>query len=705
MTSELTRNYDWRKRPVGSLKGVGPETAEKLGRLGIETAEDLIRHFPRRYEDYSQIMAIREMRPGTVTFRGRVERVSSRYARGKKLHITEAIIADDTGTVKAIWFNQSFLAKTIPTGTPVLVSGELKFRHNDLAMQSPTIERDEEGREAKETGRILPIYPETEGLSSRQLRRIIESVLSLTAAAEETLPTEVVAASGLMAYGEALREAHWPTNAATLERARHRLAFEELWLLMLANLATKRELRSESGVSVEFSPEVARGTVAALGFELTSGQRRSAWEILRDMVEARPMNRLLQGDVGSGKTAVAVMAAVMALAGGRQVALMAPTEVLARQHAAKLEPVLAALGFHAALLLGRTAAADKRELASRLAAGEPLLVIGTQALLAEDVGFADLALVIIDEQHRFGVGQRRNLKAKSGRLPHLLTMTATPIPRTLQLTVYGDLDVSIIDGLPPGRRPVTTKVIDAVHRDEAYKLINEQIDEGRQVFVVCPLIEDASGAGGAGGTAGAGTNNLDALAVRNVTAEAARLAAGPFKNRRVGLMHGRLSPAEKQAVMDDFVGGRLDVLVATTVIEVGVDVPNATVMLVEGAERFGLAALHQLRGRVGRAAHQSYCLLATTQRGQAAERLRALERTNDGFRLAQIDLEIRGPGQIYGRRQHGALDLRLADISDAKLLAATRAAADAFLSDAALVLKYPQIMARVSALQAVTSLD
>ena len=701
--SESTKQYDWRERPVGSLKGVGPEMAEKLARLDIVTAGDLIRHFPRRYEDYSQIVAIRDMRPGTVTFRGKVERVSARYARARKLHITEAIISDDTGTVKAIWFNQSFLAKTIPKDTPVLVSGELKFRNNDLAMQSPTIERDEEGVITRETARILPVYPETEGLSSRQLRRVMDAVQPLVGAVDETMPEEVVGACGLMSYSEALREIHWPADAGTLERARHRLAFEELWLLMLANLATKRELQSEIGVGVEFSADVAKGTIAALGFELTDGQRKSAWEILQDMVETRPMNRLLQGDVGSGKTAVAVMAAVMALAGGRQVAIMAPTEVLARQHAANLEPVLAALGFGVGLLLGRTAAADKRALAARLAAGEPLLVIGTQALLTDNVGFADLALVIIDEQHRFGVGQRQNLKAKSGWLPHLLTMTATPIPRTLQLTVYGDLDVSVIEGMPPGRRPVITKVIDAVHRDEAYALINEQLDHGHQAFVVCPLIEDSAALSDPGGLGGSG--GAEAAGVRSVTAEVARLAKGPLKNRRVGLMHGRLSADEKQAVMDDFVAGRLDVLVATTVIEVGVDVPNATVMLVEGAERFGLAALHQLRGRVGRAAHQSYCLLATTQRGQAADRLRALERTNDGFRLAQIDLEIRGPGQIYGRRQHGALDLRLADISDAKLLADVRNSADAFLSDPALVVKYPQIMARVAALQTITSLD
>ncbi|HSX01809.1 MAG TPA: ATP-dependent DNA helicase RecG [Candidatus Saccharimonadia bacterium] len=681
--------HDWQQRPIGSLKGVGSSIAEKLARLGITTAGELVRHFPRRHEDFSKIVAIRAMRPGNVTFRGEIERVASRYARARKLHITEAIISDGTGTVKAIWFNQSYLAKTIPTGTPVLVSGELKFRNNDLALQSPAIEVAEPGRITKDTARIVPVYGETEGLSSKQLRGLIQPLLPLVATCPETLPLEVVAEAKLMPYAKALEQIHFPSSMASLNKARYRLAFEELWYLMLASLVIKHEIKTEATEAIAFRVEVAKKLVDTLDFELTPSQKRAAWEIFQDMTRETPMNRLLEGDVGSGKTVVATMAAVMALAGGFQVALMVPTEILARQHEAKLRPLLQRLGYDTVLVLGKQPAAERTAALARLADDGPVLVVGTQALLGEGVAFGRLGLVIIDEQHRFGVGQRQALKAKSGHLPHLLSMTATPIPRTLQLTVYGDLDISVIEGLPPGRQPITTRAVEAKKRDEAYAFIDEQLAAGRQAFVVCPLVEDS-----------------DTLGFKSATAEVERLAKGPFKHRRIGLLHGKLSAAEKQVVMDEFAAGRLDLLIATSVIEVGIDVPNATVMLVDGAERFGLAALHQLRGRIGRGGHKSYCfLVAESKASSAVERIQALEKSQDGFRLAQIDLELRGPGQIYGRRQHGTLDLQLADISDAKFLAAVRNSALRFLSDPAAMVKYSQVAARVNALKAVTSLD
>jgi ATP-dependent DNA helicase RecG len=377
------------------------------------------------------------------------------------------------------------------------------------------------------------------------------------------------------------------------------------------------------------------------------------------------------------------------MASGYQAVLMVPTEVLARQHAVSLAPILAKLGYPHTLVLGAATAAEKRAAKAATATGEPRLIIGTQALLTEDVALPNLGLVVIDEQHRFGVKQRITLKAKSGRLPHLLTMTATPIPRTLQLTVYGDLDISIINALPPGRQPITTRLIDNSHREEVYKFINEQIDNGRQGFIVCPLVADST-----------------VRDAKSVTSEYERLAAGPFKHRRLGLMHGKLKPEEKQAVMAEFVAGRLDLLVTTTVIEVGVNVPNAAVMLIENAETFGLAALHQLRGRVGRGEHPSHCfLLADTKSPGTLERLRALEKSQDGFRLAQIDLELRGPGQIYGRLQHGQLDLDLADLSDTKLLAAARTSVLRFLACDDAMVKYPQVTRKVNSLKAVTSLD
>jgi ATP-dependent DNA helicase RecG len=682
-------NHDWQQRPIGSLKGVGPEMEQKLNRLGITTLGGLVQHYPRRHDDFSKIIAIRQMRPGNVTFRGQVERVASRYARGRKLHLTEAIISDGTGTVKAVWFNQSYLAKTIPTGTPVLVSGQIKFSNNDLALQSPAIEAIEDGKISKDTARIVPVYPETEGLSSKQMRGLVQQVLPLVATLPETLPDEIITSAKLMSRSRALREIHFPASQASLTRARHRLAYEELWFLMLTSLVIKHEIKTESAPAVPFSVDSAKRFVGALDFELTPAQKRAAWEIFQDMSADQPMNRLLEGDVGSGKTVVATMAAFMAMQSGYQAALMVPTEILARQHAAKLAPLLQRLGYEAVVVLGKQSAAERQAAVARIAAGGPLLVIGTQALLGESVAMPDLGLVIIDEQHRFGVGQRLALKAKAGRLPHLLSMTATPIPRTLQLTVYGDLDISIIEGLPPGRKPITTKVLDVKQRDGAYTLINAQIDEGRQAFVVCPLIEDSP-----------------ELAFKSVTAEYDRLSKGPFKHRRLGMLHGRLQTTEKQAVMDQFANGELDILIATSVIEVGIDIPNASVMLIDGAERFGLAALHQLRGRIGRGEHASHCFLVAESKAPGTlERLRALEKSADGFRLAQIDLELRGPGAIYGRRQHGQLNLQLADATDAKMLATVRGAALKFLTDPAAMVKYPHIAAKVNALKAVTTLD
>ncbi len=681
--------HDWLQRPIGSLKGVGEAVEQKLARLGIVTAGDLINYYPRRHEDFSQVIAISAMRPGNVTFRGTVERVSGRYARARKLHLTEAIISDGTGTVKAIWFNQSYLAKSIPVGTPVLVSGELKFKNNDLALQSPAIEVISEGKATKDTARIVPVYGETEGLSSKQLRGLIQPLLPLVATLAEPLPPQVVAENRLMPYAEAIAQIHFPDSLVLLEAARHRLAFEELWYLMLASLAIKHEIKTEPARPVPYEPKVAQQFVAALEFELTPSQKQAAHEIFQDMALERPMNRLLEGDVGSGKTVVATMAAAMAMSDGLQAALMVPTEILARQHLAKIQPLLEKLGFAAVLLVAKQPVAERKIALGRLAAGEPLLVIGTQALLGEKVNFSQLGLVIIDEQHRFGVQQRSVLKAKSGHLPHLLSMTATPIPRTLQLTVYGDLDISVITGLPPGRQPITTKAVEPAKRDETYAFINEQLDAGRQAFVVCPLVEDS-----------------DLLGFKSATAEAERLKRGAFKHRRIGLLHGRLRPEEKQAVMAEFAAGKLDLLVATSVIEVGIDVSNATVMLVDGAERFGLAALHQLRGRIGRGQHASHCFLVVESRAPSTlDRIRALEKSQDGFRLAQIDLELRGPGQIYGRRQHGTLDLQLADMSDARLLAQVRTTAEAFIVSPGAMVKYPKVAARVNALKAVTSLD
>jgi ATP-dependent DNA helicase RecG len=668
-------------QPVSRLKGVGPSLAKRLAKLRITSVGDLVNHYPRRYDDFSQVVPIRQARPGQITIKGQVKQIATRRAQRRRLFITEAIISDSTGTLKAIWFNQPYLAQTIPTGTDVYVSGRLEFKNSDLALQSPAIELVDAGN--KDTARIIPIYPETDGLSSKQLRSLILPLLPDVLELPETLPSSVLKSASLLPRGLALASVHYPPDSKTLENARRRLAFEELFELVLTGLVIKQEIKTETAPVIELNVAVAKQFVSCLGFELTDAQRKAAWQILQDLSSDQPMNRLLEGDVGSGKTIVATMAAVMAMSSGYQAVLMVPTEILARQHHAKLTPVIEAMGFKTALVLGGKKAGNIEIPA------EPCLLIGTHALLSERVVFHNLGLVVVDEQHRFGVSQRQALKSKARHLPHLLSMTATPIPRSLALTVYGDLDISVIDALPPGRGQVTTKVVKPNEREQIYQQVDQQIASGRQVFVVCPLIEES-----------------DKLGARSAVAEAERLRQGPFKHRRLELLHGRLTADQKAAVMTAFAAGEIDILVSTTVIEVGIDVPNATVMMVEGADRFGLATLHQLRGRVGRGGHDAYCfLLYDNLSTGVAERLAALERTNDGFRLAQIDLELRGPGEIYGSRQHGVLDLRLADIGDVKLLALTRDLAHKFLQKPSALVRYPCLMARINALKGVTTLD
>lgn len=677
-------NLDARAETLG---GVGPTMAAKLGRLGIHTVGDLLNHFPRRYEDFSHIIPIRAMRPGPVTFRGQVAQIAARRGRNRRLSITEAVITDGTGTAKAVWFNQPFLARQFPSGAQVMVSGKLEFRNNDLALANPAIEKDE--GESKHTGRIVPVYPETEGLTSKQMRNLIMPLLEFADGIPENLPESVTKRAKLISRAAAIREIHAPAGEESLRRARYRLGFEELFFIIAASLAIKQEIKTESAPKVKLDVSIARKFTAALDFELTNGQRQAAWQILQDMTGEQPMNRLLEGDVGSGKTVVAVLAAAMAVAGGYQAALMVPTDILARQHFAKLGSLLEKLNIKPELLLGRMPAAQKRKALEAAQDGRAQLIIGTHALVGEQVKFKNLGLVVIDEQHRFGVEQRQALKKKAGCLPHLLSMTATPIPRSMALTVYGDLDLSVVDELPPGRQPVATRVIRPKDRELMYGFINKQIAGGRQVFVVCPLVEDT-----------------DASGAKSVTAEAERLKSGPFSHRGIAVMHGRMKPADRDGIMKKFAAGDIDILVATSVIEVGIDVPNASIMLIEGADRFGLAALHQLRGRVGRGQHRSYCMVASDSNAPGAvERLEALERTQDGFRLAQIDLELRGPGQIYGKRQHGLLDLRMADLGDSRLVAAVRAAAEGFVSSPDDMLQYPQVVERINRLKTVTSLD
>lgn len=672
---------------VSRLKGVGPVVKSGLDRLKIETVEDLLYYFPRRWEDYSQVYKIADIKPGLVTVKARVERVNLRRAFRRKLTIVEAILSDDSGTIKAVWFNQPYLIQTLKEGQEYFFAGKFEFKSNNLSLQAPSFEV-APVQTSSSGGRIVPIYPETSSINSKIIAKLVDQVIDLVTELNDDLPTDIMGHQNLISHTAAIRQIHQPTTPTELESAKQRLGFEELFYLILTGLVIKREIQTEPSVKIPFVLKNAKAFLKAISFELTAGQKRAAWTIFSDLEKDGAMNRLLEGDVGSGKTAVALMASYMAIKAGYQVALMVPTEVLARQHFITIQRLFAKLDLQVDLLVAALKPAAKRQVHDRLTTGRTNLVIGTHALLSEKVDFAKLGLVVIDEQHRFGVNQRRTIRAKSSFMPHLLSMTATPIPRSLALVIYGDLDLSVITDMPPGRQPVATKLAAETEREKVYGQVDRLIDQGQQVFVVCPLIDDS-----------------EEMAAKSVTAEHAKLSKTIFAHRRIGLVHGRLKSAEKETVMAKFATGELDILIATSVIEVGIDVPNATVIIIEGADRFGLAALHQLRGRVGRSGLQSHCYLFTDSDQPATlDRLRALERSQDGFRLAQIDLETRGPGEIYGHRQHGELDLRMASILDLELIQVVKREAESFLSSQNL-LEYERLTNRINQLKKVTTLD
>jgi ATP-dependent DNA helicase RecG len=521
------------------------------------------------------------------------------------------------------------------------------------------------------------------------IRKLLREAIRETGQLKDHLPQWLLLQNKLMIYAQALAEIHFPSSARALERARRRLGFEEVFELTLAALVNKQEFTSNKALAIPFNEQLAKDFVAHLPFNLTDAQRKVTWQIYQDMAKTIPMNRLIEGDVGSGKTVVAAMAALMAMEQEFQVAYMAPTEILARQHAETLHNLLASVSYggHVGLLIGGLKPKVKQTAQARIASGDISLIVGTHALIAEKVDMHKLGLIIVDEQHRFGVEQRKKLQAKAGHMPHVLHMTATPIPRSLALTLYGELDISILDEMPLGRRKVITKIVSPAAREGLYRKIDKELSSSRQMFVVCPLISDTETSGG--------------LSVEEVYE---RLSHKDFKHRRVGLLHGRLKSAEKDEVMRKFASHDYDILVSTTVIEVGVDVPNASIMLVEGAERFGLAQIHQLRGRVGRGEHQSYCYLIPSNNQAPLPRLRALETTTDGFKLAELDLEMRGPGAIYGTLQHGALDLRIAKLGDTRLIAGARSAAKMFLERERLD-DYPHLAKKVAELRAITNLN
>ncbi len=660
---------------VETIKGVGPETAKKLVKLGVETIADLLTFWPRRYDDYSEVLPIKDIQPGAVTVKAQIESIKTRRVR-RGMHLTEAVIRDESSAIRVIWFNQPYREKYFKLGHDYYFSGLYDFSFNRYILQNPTVE------EAKEftqnTARIVPIYPQTKGLDSRVIRKALTEVMSMFQELSETLPSWVAEQQQFMSYAEAAYQLHWPESQKKLAAARERIGFEEVFAYILAGQISRRQHDAEIALRVEFSEEIARHFTKALPFELTPAQKKSAWEILQDINQETPMNRLLEGDVGSGKTAVAAFAAFMAAQQGIQTAFMAPTELLARQHAQTLADLLEPLGIRIALLTSAVKGKAKTTLKEQLKGGEVEIVIGTHALLQESVTFHRLGLIVVDEQHRFGVKQRQKLVDKAEKIPHILSMTATPIPRSLALTVYGELDISLIAQKPSNRLPIATVIWSPNSRAQLYETIDDEIKAGRQVFVVCPLIDDS-----------------ETSEAKSVNEEVKRLKVGAFKHRRIGTLHGKMKDEEKAAVMQQFADAKLDILVSTTVIEVGIDIPNASVMLIEGADQFGLAQLHQLRGRVGRGQHQGYCYLIPTTSAKPSKRLRAMETTTDGFKLAEMDLELRGPGAIYGSKQHGALDLKIANITDTKLIKNARESAQSFIEKGEKLDDFPELQQRV----------
>lgn len=679
--------------PVTAVKGVGVEVAKKFATQGVYTIEDLVENLPRRYNDFSQVLAISKLQPGAVTIEAVITQIKGRYVR-RGMHITEAIASDDQDSVRLVWFNQPYRAGAIKSGQKYFISGLYELSRSRFAIMNPSMELVSDF--PVNTARIVPIYRETKGLTSTLIRRAVREAIGTIRLAPETLPAWLLKKYRLISRAEALEYMHFPTDVKKLEAARQRLGFEEVFSLSLAALLNKYELLQDTSLSIPFNQELAKRFVAGLPFSLTSAQRKVVWQMYQDMEKTQPMNRLVEGDVGSGKTVVATMAALMAIAEGYQVAFMAPTELLARQHADTIYALLKPLQLEqtVALLVGGLTTAQKQTTYEHIRAGEARCIIGTHALIQEKVDMQKLGLVVIDEQHRFGVEQRKKLMAKAGHMPHLLSLTATPIPRSLALTLYGELDVSILDAKPAGRKPVDTEITSPNSRPQLYAKIDEQLAAGRQMFVVCPLISEASGE--------ATKTKPNASAAEKVFAD---MSERDFKHRRVGLLHGKMKPAEKQSIMEQFTRHELDILVSTTVIEVGVDVPNASVMLIEAADRFGLAQIHQLRGRVGRGGHEGFCYLMMSDSSAPPQRLQALARSNDGFKLAELDLELRGPGAIYGTTQHGQLDLRVAKLTDIELIAKARSAAQSYIEKGEDLLQYPVMYERVTRLRTVTNLN
>ena len=665
---------------VEGLKGIGPKTAAVLKKAGIKTLRDFFYNLPRDYENFSAPIDINSMRPGKVVVRGKIDSLSTRPSRRKRLSITEGVVRDHSGAVRVVWFNQGYRIRQFSPDKEYYFTGMYELKNGRYQITSPSAAL---ATDVDLNSGFSPIYVAHGPIKSNDFRRLVNNSRERFAEIPDLLPTVPKGTRK-----EALFKVHFPSSAKVAKEGRDYLAYEELFELILASKLNRQENEKLTASPVPFNVEKIRDFVSKLPFKLTNAQRLAAWEIFQDMEKTTPMNRLLQGDVGSGKTMVAAMAAYEAVTAHLQIALLAPTAILATQHFEGLSKLLSSFGVKVALLTGATK--KKEELKKKILAGEIDFVIGTHALLTDDTEFKNLGLVIIDEQHRFGVEQRQKLALKSpkDKAPHLLAMTATPIPRSLQLTMFGDLDVSILNELPKGRQPIETSILAEIDmKDKLYPEILRTVKSGQQVYWICKAIDD--------------NPTTETTSVKSRATKLMKL----FPDFRIEFLHGRMKPNEKDEIMERFATNKIDILVSTTVVEVGVDVPNASLMIIENAENYGLAQLHQLRGRVGRGSVKSYCYLITSGENHPSRRLLELEKSTDGFYLAEVDLKLRGPGEIYGALQHGALDLRIATLTDTKLIHRAQLDVEKFLQNGGNMLKYEELRAGISKYQQLTTLN
>lgn len=694
-------NFD---TPINIISGVGQYYQAKLEKLGIKTVRDLFFHFPKRYEDFSNFKNIEDIEIGEIaTITGKIADIKTIRTWKRKMFITEAIIEDETDSLRAIWFNQPYISNTLKIGNLVSLAGKIAENEKGIYLSNPSYEKiyDIDNIEHRETGGLIPVYAETAGLTSRGIRFLLKKIWSDVEFPNDPLPDNLREQFDLPELKSSLEQIHFPSSIEQSEVAQKRFSFEDLFMLELLVLKERSKLKKEKSFKIKTNMDILKDFADSLEFQFTLAQRRTILEILRDLAKPEPMNRLLEGDVGSGKTIVAAIAALVTIKNGFQVAFMTPTEILSQQHFRTLSNIFKKFEINIGLLTSSGAQiswanleskATKKEISKNCESGKLDIIIGTHSLISKNLKFKNLGLIIIDEQHRFGVEQRASLinsNKKEGFAPHLLSMTATPIPRTLALTIWGDLNISLINEMPADRKPIITKVVAHENRSKAYTFIRSEIKKGRQAFVICPLIAPTN------------DDNKSPTPLlwerKSATQEYEKLKKQIFPDLRISMLHGRMPAKEKEKIMKDFSQGEIDILVSTSVIEVGIDVPNATIMMIEGADRFGLAQLYQFRGRVGRGPHQSYCMLFTESNTQTAnDRLDAIVKAKNSFELAEKDLQIRGPGDFLGLRQSGIPDYLMNALKNLNLVQSARDEAEKILKIDPELKKYPLLKKQLS---------